>query len=98
MRSTIPLVLHRVAGRTLIDTILDTAEALSPSEVVLLLVASRGQVEPTIGGRRVTIGETNTRDGSARWLLGALDGKSSDLESVLVLPADAPNLAADAYA
>ena len=98
MRSTLPLVLHRIAGRTLIDTILDTAEALSPSQVVLLLGASRGQVEPTIEGRRVAIGETNTRDGSARWLLGALDGKSSDLESVLVLPGDAPNLAAETLA
>src|SRR5215471_15630059 len=95
MRSTIPLVLHRVAGRTLIDTVLDTAEALSPSRVVLLLGASRGQVEPTIEGRRVSIGETNTRDGSARWILGASDSKTSDNESVLVLPADAPNLAPD---
>src|SRR5215510_10881081 len=57
MRSTIPLVLHRVAGRTLIDTILDTAEALAPSRLVLLLGASRGQVEPTIEGRRISIGE-----------------------------------------
>lgn len=95
MRSTIPLVLHRVAGRTLIETILDTAESLSPSQLVLLLGASRGQIEPAIGGRRVSIVETNTREGSARWLLSALEGKSSDLESVLVLPADAPNLTPD---
>ncbi|HEX7251939.1 MAG TPA: NTP transferase domain-containing protein, partial [Thermoanaerobaculia bacterium] len=95
MRSTIPLVLHRVGGRTLIDTILDTAESLSPSQLVLVLGASRGQVEPAIGGRRVSIVETKTREGSARWLLGALEGKSSDLDSVLVLPADAPNLTPD---
>jgi bifunctional UDP-N-acetylglucosamine pyrophosphorylase/glucosamine-1-phosphate N-acetyltransferase len=77
MRSTLSLVLHRVAGRTLIDTILDTAEALSPSEVVLLLGASRGQVEPTIGGRRDTDGESKHGDGPARWLTGAHDGNSA---------------------
>ncbi len=55
MRSTLPKVLHRIGGRTLLDAVLDTAEAVSPSRIVAVLGAGRDEVERSLAGRAVTI-------------------------------------------
>src|SRR5512132_2640280 len=48
MRSTLPKVLHRVGGRTLLDSVLDTARGVSPSRVVAVIGAGREKVESVL--------------------------------------------------
>src|SRR2546428_108619 len=55
MRSALPKVLHRVGGRTLLDAVLDTARGVSPSQVVAVIGAGRGEIESVLAGRDVTI-------------------------------------------
>jgi len=54
MRSTLPKVLHRVAGRTLIEAVVVAAEALSPSRIVVVVGAGRERVAEALAGRSVT--------------------------------------------
>ena len=95
MRSTLPHVLHRVAGRTLLETVLDTAETLSSSPIVLLLGASRGQIEPLLSGRRVTIAASDPAHGTAQAVRRVLVELGEQDVPVLVLAADVPLIQAD---
>ena len=54
MRSSLPKVLHRVAGRTLLEAVLDTAESARPSRVVVVLGAGRERVAPHSKAARST--------------------------------------------
>jgi bifunctional UDP-N-acetylglucosamine pyrophosphorylase/glucosamine-1-phosphate N-acetyltransferase len=51
MRSTLPKVLHRVAGRTLLEAVLDAAAALAPARVVVVVGAGRDRIEAALAGR-----------------------------------------------
>ena len=53
MRSTLPKVLHRVAGRTLVEAVLDAAAPLAPERVVLVVGAERSRIEAALEGRNV---------------------------------------------
>ncbi|HEX4441431.1 MAG TPA: NTP transferase domain-containing protein, partial [Thermoanaerobaculia bacterium] len=55
MRSTLPKVLHRVGGRTLIEAVLAAAEAVSPSRVVVVVGSGRERVAEVLSGRNVTL-------------------------------------------
>lgn len=55
MRSTVPKVLHRIGGRTLLDAVLDTAREISPSRIVVVVGAGRELVEKALSGREVTV-------------------------------------------
>jgi len=77
MRSTLPKVLHRVGGRTLLDAVLDTARGVSPSRVVAVIGAGREKVESALAGRDVTIVVQDPPLGTgdaARQALSALNG------------------------
>jgi bifunctional UDP-N-acetylglucosamine pyrophosphorylase/glucosamine-1-phosphate N-acetyltransferase len=54
MRSTLPKVLHRVAGRTLIEAVVAAAEAVSPSRIVVVVGGGRERVAEALAGRSVT--------------------------------------------
>ena len=53
MRSTVPKVLHRVAGRTLLEAVLDAAAPLNASQTVVVLGAGREQVHAALADRAV---------------------------------------------
>jgi bifunctional UDP-N-acetylglucosamine pyrophosphorylase/glucosamine-1-phosphate N-acetyltransferase len=93
MRSTLPKVLHRVGGRTLLDAVLDTARGVSPSQVVAVIGAGREKVESALAGHDVTIVVQDPPLGTgdaARRALSALNGTGP----VVILSGDAPLLTA----
>ena len=51
MRSTLPKVLHRVAGRTLLEAVLDAAAPLSASRTVVVVGRDRDRIAATLDGR-----------------------------------------------
>src|SRR5262249_11970714 len=53
MRSSLPKVLHRVAGRTLLEAVVDAAEGLAPSRIVVVVGTGRERVEASLEGRNV---------------------------------------------
>jgi bifunctional UDP-N-acetylglucosamine pyrophosphorylase/glucosamine-1-phosphate N-acetyltransferase len=93
MRSTLPKVLHRVGGRTLLDSVLDTARGVSPSRVVAVIGAGREKVESALAGHDVTIVIQDPPLGTgdaARRALSALNGSGP----VVILSGDTPLLTA----
>ena len=53
MRSARPKVLHRVAGRTLLEAVLASAEGLRPARVVVVIGAGRESVAASLESRAV---------------------------------------------
>src|SRR5215510_11895963 len=53
MRSSLPKVLHRVAGRTLLEAVLASVDGLSPERVLVVVGADRSRIEPALAGRNV---------------------------------------------
>ncbi|HUE88622.1 MAG TPA: bifunctional UDP-N-acetylglucosamine diphosphorylase/glucosamine-1-phosphate N-acetyltransferase GlmU [Vicinamibacterales bacterium] len=51
MKSDLPKVLHRIAGKTLIDRVLDTAQALQPASVSLVVGHAADQVRAHLSSR-----------------------------------------------
>jgi bifunctional UDP-N-acetylglucosamine pyrophosphorylase/glucosamine-1-phosphate N-acetyltransferase len=54
MKSDMPKVLHRVAGRTLIDRVLDTADALTPQSTTVVVGHGADQVKAHLADRANT--------------------------------------------
>ncbi len=95
MRSTLPKVLHRIGGRTLLDAVLDTAGEISPSQVVVVIGAGREQVEKALSGRPVTVVVQDPPLGTGDAVRRALPALSGDGSApVVVLSGDAPLLTA----
>jgi bifunctional UDP-N-acetylglucosamine pyrophosphorylase / glucosamine-1-phosphate N-acetyltransferase len=96
MRSSVPKVLHRVAGRTLLEAVVDAAEGVGPSRILVVVGAGRERVESALGSRAgltfvlqdppLGTGDASRRAAEA---LGPLDGP------VLVLAGDTPLLRAE---
>ena len=51
MKSRLPKVLHSLAGRPLVEHVLKTADAISPSTITLIVGHSADIVRSTIGSR-----------------------------------------------
>jgi bifunctional UDP-N-acetylglucosamine pyrophosphorylase/glucosamine-1-phosphate N-acetyltransferase len=92
MRSALPKVLHRVGGRTLLEAVLDAAEALTPSRVVVVLGAGRERVEASLAGRRVTVAVQDPPLGTGDAVRRALPALGEEDGAVLVLSGDTPLL------
>ncbi len=92
MRSTLPKVLHRIGGRTLLDAVLDTAASVSPSRIVTVLGAGREQVERSLAGRDVTVVVQDPPLGTGDALRRALTVLSDGAGPVVVLSGDTPLL------
>ncbi|MBL7495982.1 bifunctional UDP-N-acetylglucosamine diphosphorylase/glucosamine-1-phosphate N-acetyltransferase GlmU [Frankia sp. CNm7] len=95
MRSTTPKVLHRVAGRTLLDHVLAAAAPLGAEHTVVVIGHGRDAVAASLDGRPGTRTVVQERQGgtghAVRVALGTLDGlRPSD--QVAVLPGDTPLL------
>jgi bifunctional UDP-N-acetylglucosamine pyrophosphorylase / glucosamine-1-phosphate N-acetyltransferase len=92
MRSTLPKVLHRIGGRTLLDAVLDTAEGVSPSRIVAVVGAGRESVEAALAGREVTIVVQDPPLGTGDAARQGRSALSNGSGPVVILSGDAPLL------
>ena len=92
MRSTIPKVLHRVGGRTLLDAVLETAESVSPSRIIAVVGSGRESVEATLSGRNVTVVVQDPPLGTGDAARRARTALGHDSGPVVILSGDAPLL------
>jgi bifunctional UDP-N-acetylglucosamine pyrophosphorylase/glucosamine-1-phosphate N-acetyltransferase len=92
MRSSLPKVLHRIGGRTLLDAVLDTAEEIAPSRIVAVVGAGRERVEAALGGRAVTIVVQDPPRGTGDAARQALTALTTESGPVVILSGDAPLL------
>jgi len=92
MRSTLPKVLHRIGGRTLLEAVIDTAEGISPSRIVAVVGAGKDRVEAVLAGRAVTIVVQHPPLGTGDAARRALPALSNGPGPVVILSGDAPLL------
>jgi bifunctional UDP-N-acetylglucosamine pyrophosphorylase/glucosamine-1-phosphate N-acetyltransferase len=98
MRSATPKVLHRVAGRTLLDHVLAAAAPLGAAHTVVVIGHGREAVAAALAGRHGVRSVVQDRQGgtghAVRSAMGVLDGlRPHDL--VAVLPGDTPLLTSE---
>jgi len=94
MRSTLPKVLHAVGGRPLVGHVLDTAGALNPTRVIVVVRHERDLVADTVLGLApgVVIVDQDEIPGTGRAVQVALAELDDFDGDVLVLSADVPLL------
>jgi bifunctional UDP-N-acetylglucosamine pyrophosphorylase / glucosamine-1-phosphate N-acetyltransferase len=92
MKSELPKVLHRVAGRPMISWALAAVRALDPEQIVVVIGARGDQVRPFLGDDvDVVVQEQQLGTGHATGVaLEAIAGDEGD--SILVTPGDVPML------
>ena len=90
MRSTLPKVLHRVGGRTLLESVLLAAGSLAPSRIVVVLGPSRARIEPILSGQDVTIAVQDPPRGTGDAVRCALPALAGEKGPVVILSGDVP--------
>jgi bifunctional UDP-N-acetylglucosamine pyrophosphorylase/glucosamine-1-phosphate N-acetyltransferase len=99
MKSALPKVLHKVAGRPILDRVLDVAEALAAEETgwrtVVVVGAGREDVVPHLArtAPRAAIVVQDPPRGTGDAVRAAV-AEFGDAETVVVVPGDAPLLKA----
>ncbi len=92
LRSSTAAVLHRVGGRTLLETVLETAEGLSPAKIIVVLGPARREIQEMLAGRAVTLVVQDPPAGTGDAARRALAALSRSAGPVLVLSGDVPLL------
>jgi len=94
IRSRTPKVLHAVGGRPLVGHVLDTAAALEPTRIVVVVRHERELVAATVADLApgVVIVDQDEVPGTGRAVEAALDALDGFAGDVLVLSADVPLL------
>ena len=92
MRSTLPKVLHRIGGRTLLEAVLDTASSVNPSRTVVVVGAGRDEVERSLSGRDVELVVQDPPLGTGDAVLRAFTVLADGDGPIVVLSGDAPLL------
>ncbi|MBM3715412.1 MAG: bifunctional UDP-N-acetylglucosamine diphosphorylase/glucosamine-1-phosphate N-acetyltransferase GlmU [Actinobacteria bacterium] len=94
MRSRTPKVLHPVGGRPLVGHVLDTAAALDPRRIVVVVRHERERVAATVAelAPGVVVVDQDEVPGTGRAVEAALDALADFDGDVLVLSADVPLL------
>jgi bifunctional UDP-N-acetylglucosamine pyrophosphorylase/glucosamine-1-phosphate N-acetyltransferase len=95
MRSARPKVLHRVAGRTLLEAVLASAEGLRPERVVVVIGAGRESVAASLEGRSVTFAVQDPPLGTGDAARRGLESLGDGAGPVVVLAGDTPLLRAE---
>ena len=97
MKSPLPKVLHKVGGRTILDRVIDTVEAIGCQKVVVVV----GTHSPAVGelvARRLGADAVAVQDpplGTGHAVLSAADALAGFEGDVVVLNGDCPLLAPD---
>jgi len=95
MNSDLPKVLHRVAGRAMLDAVLDEAEKLDPERVVVVVGHGREKVAPHLEGRaRVSVAVQDPPRGTGDAVSRALTLLEGAGGPIMVLSGDTPLITA----
>ncbi|MFA7593149.1 MAG: NTP transferase domain-containing protein, partial [Thiohalobacteraceae bacterium] len=89
MRSTLPKVLHPLAGRPLLEHVIDAAEALGADSIHIVYGHGGEQVRERLAARRLTWVEQTEQLGTGHAVAQALPAVP-DGDRVLVLYGDVP--------
>jgi bifunctional UDP-N-acetylglucosamine pyrophosphorylase/glucosamine-1-phosphate N-acetyltransferase len=92
MRSALPKVLHRVAGRALLDAVLDAAAGLSPSATVVVVGKDGGRIEASLEGRGARFAVQDPPLGTGNACARGLEALAKGPGPVVVLAGDTPLL------
>jgi bifunctional UDP-N-acetylglucosamine pyrophosphorylase/glucosamine-1-phosphate N-acetyltransferase len=97
MKSSLPKVLHRIGGRPLVGHVLDTALALGPEQVVVVVRHERDLVADAVTGAApgVLVVDQDEIPGTGRAVEVALEALADFAGDVLVLSGDVPLLEAE---
>jgi bifunctional UDP-N-acetylglucosamine pyrophosphorylase / glucosamine-1-phosphate N-acetyltransferase len=90
MRSALPKVLHRAAGRPLLNWVLDTARAAGCPRILVVVGHGAERVREEVDGRGVEWILQEEQRGTGHALRIALDSRPALDGTVVVLPGDAP--------
>jgi bifunctional UDP-N-acetylglucosamine pyrophosphorylase/glucosamine-1-phosphate N-acetyltransferase len=98
MRSSLPKVLHRVAGRTLVEAVLDAAAGLSPSATVVVVGKDGGRIEGSLEGRGARFALQDPPLGTGDACARGLEALTKGPGPVVVLAGDTPLLRVETLA
>jgi bifunctional UDP-N-acetylglucosamine pyrophosphorylase / glucosamine-1-phosphate N-acetyltransferase len=99
MNSDLPKVLHRVAGRTMLDAVLDEAEKLSPAKIVIVAGVGLAGASGRLRSRRgIEIVVQDPPRGTGDAVACALSALSESSDPILVLSGDTPLITAESLA
>ena len=98
MRSSLPKVLHRVAGRTLLEAVFDAAAALSPSATVVVVGKDGGRLEASLEGRGARFALQDPPLGTGDAAVRAIEVLGHGPGPVVVLAGDTPLLRTETLA
>jgi bifunctional UDP-N-acetylglucosamine pyrophosphorylase/glucosamine-1-phosphate N-acetyltransferase len=98
MRSSLPKVLHRVGGRTLLEAVLESVDPLAPERVIVVVGAERPRIESALTGRslELVVQDPPLGTGDAARTAHAALGRGAG--PVLVLSGDTPLLTSETLA
>lgn len=91
MKSDLPKVLHRLDGRPLIQHVLETAQQLNPTQIVLIVGYQAGLVRQTVGGS-VLYAEQTEQLGTGHAVAQAEPFLRNHRGNILILYGDMPLL------
>ena len=94
MRSDLPKVLHRIAGRALLEHVLDAVAQLQPDRVCVVYGHGGDRVREQMGGRQVEWVEQPEQQGTGHAVALALPTLAAETR-VLVLYGDVPLIGSD---
>ncbi|PHS25127.1 MAG: UDP-N-acetylglucosamine diphosphorylase/glucosamine-1-phosphate N-acetyltransferase [Methylophaga sp.] len=89
MKSAIPKIMHKLAGKTLLDHVIGTAQALSPSSMVVVCGNGADQVLPLLEEKNITSVMQHEQLGTGHAVMQAEDA-FADADQILVLYGDVP--------
>jgi len=92
MRSALPKVLHRVAGRTLVEAVLDAAQGIAPARVVVVVGAERQRIAAALAQREVHFAVQDPPLGTGDAVARARAALGEGGGPVVVLAGDTPLL------
>ncbi|WP_447530438.1 bifunctional UDP-N-acetylglucosamine diphosphorylase/glucosamine-1-phosphate N-acetyltransferase GlmU [Vreelandella sp. TE19] len=93
MRSQTPKVLHTLAGKTLVQHVLDTAATLAPTRTHVVIGHGGEQLRQALDGQAVTFAEQTEQKGTGHAVMQATPACGSG--KVLVLYGDVPLIQAE---
>lgn len=94
MKSKLPKVLHRVAGKTMVEHVMDAAAKIGSDRTVLVVGNGKAAVEAALEGRDVHYAHQSERLGTGHAVAIALEALGQE-EHVLILCGDTPLLTAE---
>jgi bifunctional UDP-N-acetylglucosamine pyrophosphorylase/glucosamine-1-phosphate N-acetyltransferase len=88
MKSDLPKVLHKVAGKTMLEHVIDSTKSLSPEKTVIVVAPNSKEVEKAAGKAEIAIQKTQLGTGDA--VKAAKDSFKNFDGNVVILAGDSP--------